>query len=685
MSSHRNRLAEATSPYLQQHATNPVDWHPWSEEALQLARDSGRPILLSIGYAACHWCHVMAHESFEDPDVAAAMNRLFVNIKVDREQRPDLDRIYQIAHQLLTGRGGGWPLTVFLTPDDQVPFFAGTYFPRQARHGMPAFPDLLERIAELYRERSDDIHAQNSEVLSAFRRLNAAPGDGTEAIDATPLEQARDTLAEQFDSRQGGFGGAPKFPQPTLIERLLRDYAHAPGQRRHSLHMACTTLRRMALGGINDQVGGGFARYSVDEHWMIPHFEKMLSDNGLLIALYTDAWQATGDHLFQRIARETAEWALTEMRSPEGGFYSALDADSEGGEGTFYLWTPDQVRALLTHNEYAVAAARFGLDNQANFESRWHLHVQASLSELAKELHTPADTIAERLESARRKLYQARWQRPWPLRDEKVLTSWNALMIRGLARAGRLLEREDFVQAAAQALAFVRRELWTGRSLLASWRDGQAELPAYLDDHAFLLDACLELLQCRWDDDTAGFADALADRLLDGFQDSEHGGFFFTASDHEALVTRSRPLTDDALPSGNGVAARALLQLGHLQGEPRYLEAGERAVRCAWPAMARLPHAHASLLTAVETVLAPPRMVTIQGDQDTARHWQQDLERYYAPDRLVFVRDDQTTASVSAQVCAGSACLQPVTTLQALREQLASCTRNATGSDSAAP
>ena len=665
-----NRLAEATSPYLQQHAANPVDWHPWGEEALQLARDSDRPILLSVGYAACHWCHVMAHESFEDPEVAAAMNRLFVNIKVDREQRPDLDRIYQIAHQLLTGRGGGWPLTVFLTPDDRVPFFAGTYFPRQARHGMPAFPDLLERIAGLYRERSEDIRAQNGEVLSAFQRLNAAPGDGTEAIDATPLKQARETLAEQFDSRHGGFGGAPKFPQPTLIERLLRDYAHAPGQRRDSLHMACTTLRRMALGGINDQVGGGFARYSVDEHWMIPHFEKMLSDNGLLLALYTDAWQATGDHLFRRIARETAEWALTEMRSAEGGFYSALDADSEGSEGTFYLWTPEQARALLTDNEYAVTAARFGLDNPANFEGRWHLHVQASLSELAKELHAPADTIAERLEDARRKLYQARWQRQWPLRDEKILTSWNALMIRGLARAGRLLEREDFVKAAEQALAFIHRELWTGRRLLASWRDGKAELPAYLDDHAFLLDACLELLQCRWDDDTAAFAGHLADRLLDGFEDREHGGFLFTASDHEALVTRSRPLTDDALPAGNGVAARALLQLGHLKGEPRYLQSGERAVRSAWPAMARLPHAHASLLTALETVLTPPRMVTIRGNPDSSHEWQQDLERYYAPDRLVFVRDDDASPDTGARVCTGSTCLPPVTTLQALREQL---------------
>ncbi|MDN3516054.1 thioredoxin domain-containing protein [Aquisalimonas lutea] len=666
----RNRLASATSPYLQQHAGNPVDWYPWGDEALERAQREDRPILLSIGYAACHWCHVMAHESFEDADVAEVMNRLFVNIKVDREQRPDLDRIYQTAHQLLTGRGGGWPLTVFLTPDDRLPFFAGTYFPRHPRHGLPGFPDLLERIAALYRQRREEIREQNQRVQAAFEQVNAAPGSPQAALDATPLDQARSALAEAFDSHRGGFGQAPKFPQPTLIECLLRDYAHAPAERRESLHMACTTLRRMALGGIYDQVGGGFARYAVDDDWMIPHFEKMLSDNALLLALYSDAWQATGDHLFARIAGETADWALREMRDPAGGFYSALDADSEGEEGRFYLWTPDEVRALLTPEEYAVVAARFGLDGAANFEGRWHFHVHASLSELAKFLRLPGETVRQRLDSARRKLYAARCQRPWPLRDEKILTGWNALMIRGMARAGRLLRRDDLVQAATQALAFLRRELWTGSGLLASWRDGRAELPAYLDDHAFLLDAVLELLQCEWDSEAADFARSLAERLLAGFQDPDGGGFFFTAHDHEALPTRSRPLTDDALPAGNGVAARALLDLGCLLGEPRYIDAGERAVRSAWPALTQLPHAHATLLGALERVLRPPRLITLRGDRDACHAWREDLERYYEPGRLVFVDPGAAGSQVRAQLCLGTVCQAPVEQLESLRDQL---------------
>ncbi|SEP13368.1 thioredoxin domain-containing protein [Aquisalimonas asiatica] len=652
----RNRLEGATSPYLQQHATNPVAWYPWCDEALELARREDRPILLSIGYAACHWCHVMAHESFEDPDTAAVMNRLFVNIKVDREQRPDLDRIHQIAHQLLTRRPGGWPLTVFLTPDGRVPFFAGTYFPREPRHGMPGFTELLERVAALYRDRRDALEEQSAEVVAAFTTINAAPGDADTPLDPSLPDQARDALTREFDTTHGGFGKAPKFPQAPLIDRLLRDYAAAPERRRDSLHMACTTLRRMALGGINDQIGGGFARYAVDDYWMIPHFEKMLSDNGLLLALYTDAWQATGDHLFSRIAEETAQWMLGEMQAPEGGFYSALDADSEGEEGRFYLWTPKAVQALLADADYPLFAARFGLDDPPNFEGRWHLHVQASLSELAKRFHRPTEQIREQLDAARALLYQERSRRVWPMRDEKILTSWNALAIRGLARAGRLLERPDFIDAAEQAMDFVRQSLWRDGRLLASWRRGTAELPAYLDDHAFLLDAVLELLQCRWDDATAGFGDTLAERLLAGFEDTEHGGFLFTAHDHEALITRSRPLTDDALPSGNGVAARALMEFGTLRGEPRYLAAGERAVRSAAPAMARAPHAHATLLGAMDRVLQPPRVVTLSGDAADATTWQRDVERYYAPGRLVFLPAHEPGAPVRATVCEGTVC-----------------------------
>lgn len=675
----RNRLADATSPYLQEHADNPVDWYPWGTEALARARDEDRPILLSIGYAACHWCHVMARESFSDPDVAAVMNQHFVNIKVDREQRPDLDRIYQTAHQLLTGRGGGWPLTVFLTPDDLLPFFAGTYFPRQALHGLPALPDLLTRVATAYREQRETIREQNAQVATALARSNEAPGAPDTSLDASPLEQARDHLAEVFDPHHGGFGSAPKFPQPTLIQYLLEDYAGAPTERRSSLHMACTTLRRMALGGINDQVGGGFARYATDNEWMIPHFEKMLSDNALLMALYADAWQATGDPLFARTAVETADWAMTEMRAPEGGFYSALDADSEGEEGRFYLWTPEAAQRLLTEAEYEVVSARFGLDEPANFQGRWHFHVQASISELAKSLRTPAATVRERLDSARHKLYAERWQRTWPLQDNKVLTSWNALVIRGLARTGRLLDRPDLITAAEQALAFIRQSLWTGDRLLASWRDGRAELSAYLDDYAFLLEAVLELQLCRWDTDREAFATALAERLLEGFQDERSGGFLFTEHNHEELPTRSRPLADDALPAGNGVAARALITLGHLMAEPHYRQAGEAAVASAAPALARLPHAHATLLSALARVVEPPRVVTLTGDPEACRDWQQDLERYYRPERLAIIDATANGDPVTARLCHGSHCLQPVSDREALWQQLGTPRADASG------
>ncbi|MFO7858388.1 MAG: thioredoxin domain-containing protein, partial [Ectothiorhodospiraceae bacterium] len=559
---------------------------------------------------------------------------------------------------------------VILTPDDQLPFFAGTYFPRRALRGLPAFPDVLARVADAYREQYETIREQNQQVAAALARSNEAPGAPGSTPDTTPLEQARSHLAEVFDPYHGGFGSAPKFPQPTLIQYLLEDYAGAPAQRRSSLHMACTTLRRMALGGINDQVGGGFARYATDNEWMIPHFEKMLSDNALLMALYADAWQATGDPLFARTATETADWAVTEMRAPEGGFYSALDADSEGEEGRFYLWTPDAVQALLTETEYTAVSARFGLDEPANFQGRWHFHVQASISELAKSLRTPAATVRERLDSARGKLYEARWQRTWPLRDDKILTSWNALMIRGLARTGRLLDRPDLVVAAEQALAFIRQAVWTGERLLASWRDGHAELPAYLDDHAFLLEAVLELQQCRWDADRAAFATTLAECLLEGFRDADSGGFLFTAHDHEQLPTRSRPLADDALPSGNGVAARALITLGHLLAEPRYREAGEAAVSSAAPALGQLPHAHATLLSALARVVTPPQVVTLSGDPDACRFWQQDLERYYRPDRLTIIEPGASNQRVTARLCHGSHCLQPVNSREALWQQI---------------
>src|SRR5438309_1341288 len=426
MPKYTNRLAAETSPYLKQHAHNPVDWYPWGNEALERARAEKKPVHLSVGYSACRWCHVLERESFEDEETARILNDNFINIKVDREERPDIDRIYQVAQQMLTQRGGGWPLTMFLTHDDQRPFFGGTYFPKEARYGLPAFKDILLRVAEYYRDHAADLRSQNDALMAAFAALQPPPAPADAELSDAPLKSCRAQLARSFDSRSGGFGGAPKFPHPQSIERLLRDWhasTTAAEPDLQALHMATFTLRRMAEGGINDQLGGGFCRYSVDEHWMIPHFEKMLYDNGALLAVYAQAALASSDPLYARVAQETAAWTLRELQSPQGGYFSSLDADSEGHEGRFYVWDRGEVEAHLSAEEFAVFAPRFGLDRPANFEGRWHLHVCSPVDEIAQRVaRTPAEVEAL-LESARARLLEVRSPRVRPARDEKVLTS----------------------------------------------------------------------------------------------------------------------------------------------------------------------------------------------------------------------------------------------------------------------
>src|SRR5689334_12335207 len=461
-----NRLAQETSPYLQQHANNPVDWNPWGEEALARARGEDKPILLSVGYSACHWCHVMAHESFEDPAVAGVMNRLFVNVKVDREERPDLDQIYQLAHQMLAQRPGGWPLTMFLAPDG-APFFGGTYFPKEPRYNLPGFPQLLERVAQIYRDHRDEIGRQNQTVLATLESMQpGAPAHHSE-LSTAPIDQALRALKTNFDSRHGGFGGAPKFPHPAELDFCLRRSAAAGDGAAERL--VTTTLERMALGGIYDQLGGGFARYSVDAEWMIPHFEKMLYDNGPLLRLYSDAWTATRNPLFARVAEETAAWVMREMQSPEGGYYSSLDADSEHEEGKFYVWTPDEVKRALSAHEYAVLALHYGLDAPANFEERyWHLRVVTPLPDVAQRLGLAPQAVQAALASGRDKLMAERAHRVRPGRDEKILTSWNALMIKGMAHAARVFDRSEWLSSARAARDFLHESLWTDGRLLAT-------------------------------------------------------------------------------------------------------------------------------------------------------------------------------------------------------------------------
>ena len=674
-----NRLAGETSPYLLQHAGNPVDWHPWGDEALALARREGRPILLSIGYSACHWCHVMAHESFEDPQVAAAMNAHFVNIKVDREERPDLDQIYQTAHALHARRSGGWPLTMFLTPDG-APFFGGTYFPKEGRYGLPGFLDLLPRVAAAYRERNADIVEQGSQLKDALASLEPAPA-GFTALPASAVPAALAELKRRFDPEHGGFGAAPKFPHATDLELCLRE--HARSGDAEALAMARVTLERMADGGIHDQLGGGFCRYSVDAEWTIPHFEKMLYDNGPLLSLYADLARLTGDPRCAEVARGIVGWMTREMRAEDGAFFSSLDADSDGEEGKFYVWSRDEARSLLTPEAYAVAAACYGLDGAPNFEGHaWNLRLSAPLAEIAARMSISPAVAAVRLAGAKEALFAARATRIRPGLDDKILTSWNALAITGLARAARALDEPGWTDLAVAATDALRRTAWRDGRLLATRRGERTHLNAYLDDYAFLLSALLELLQARFRAEDYAWARELADVLLDEFEDAEHGGFFFTSHDHERLFHRTKPGHDNATPSGNGIAAGALIGLGHLCGLPRYVDAGERAVRLFAPALGESPAGYASVLAALAAVQEPPASVLLAGDRAVCSAWQRALERRLRPAVRVFnvagvalpaelVKGPTPAAGALAWVCRGTHCLPAIDDLALLEAALA--------------
>ena len=582
-----NRLGGQSSPYLLQHADNPVHWHPWDAQALGAAREAQRPVLLSVGYSACHWCHVMAHESFEDEATAAVMNELFVNVKVDREERPDLDRVYQTSHQLLTRRAGGWPLTVFLTHDELLPFFAGTYFPKAPRFGMPAFAELLRNVAAYYAGKQGEAHSNGRAVKEMLDRI-AEPGprhDGE--LDEGPLRAAVEQMQSAYDPVHGGTAGAPKFPRPADMELLIRRAALPDSES--ARNMLETTLDAMAGGGLNDHLAGGFFRYSVDARWEIPHFEKMLYDNAALLSAYSLAFQFTGKPRYAEVASATADWLLRDMRHAKGAFFAALDADSEGEEGRYYLWTPSEAKSLLGDDAYAGFAARYGLNREPNFEgSSWHLVEQPNGADDAS------------LKTARERLLKARGRRERPLRDEKLLTSWNAMTVRGLAIAGRCLQRPDLSQAAGQAADFIAARLVNEGRLLACWTAGRTGGEGFLDDYAFLIDALVEIGGER-----LKAATTLADRMLDGFEDREHGGFFFTSPDHERLIHRPRSLSDDALPSGAGVAARALSRLSRAVPGPRYAAAAEGVLRAGWDAMSRHPLSHTALCLALDEWLRP--------------------------------------------------------------------------------
>jgi uncharacterized protein YyaL (SSP411 family) len=685
-SSSHNALIHETSPYLLQHASNPVQWYPWGEAALRLAREQGKPILLSIGYSACHWCHVMAHESFEDPATAAVMNEHYINIKVDREERPDLDKIYQTAHHLITQRSGGWPLTMFLTPESHYPFYGGTYFPPQPRHGLPAFADLLEKIAGYYQQNSAQIEEHNVSLAAALAQLDSLEPQDRNEISPWPLNTAREELDRSFDSENGGFGKAPKFPQLPSVERLMRHYAMTANQGEadtDGLQMSLYCLLRMSVGGLYDQVGGGFYRYSVDEFWMIPHFEKMLYDNASFLVNLSNAWQVSQEPLFKRVLGETADWIIREMRDAEGGFYSSLDADSEGEEGKFYVWTREEVKSLLDADTYRVFAYSYGLDRSPNFEEQhWHLFSYNSVEQVARKQALSVEAVEQKLSEARAILFKARQARVAPGRDDKILTAWNALAIKGMAMAGLALGNETYIQVAEQALDFIREKLWVDGHLRATYKDGQARFDAYLDDYAFLLDAVLTLLQVRWREGDVQFAQALADVLLNEFYDKERGGFYFTGEQHERLITRPKSFADDAMPSGNGVAAQALGRLGHLLGETRYLEATANTLQAAWAAINQIAYAHNTLLLALEEYLFPPQSIILRGEGKALQTWKTICQQHYAPHRLCVAIPNSAQnlpgilanfapkAGVVAYVCTGTQCSAPIENLTELQTTL---------------
>ncbi len=674
-----NRLITETSPYLLQHAENPVEWYPWGDEAFEKARAEDRPVFLSVGYSACHWCHVMEHESFEDEATAAVMNQHFVSIKVDREERPDVDAIYMDAVHAMTGRGG-WPMSVFLTPD-AVPFYAGTYFPDTPRHGMPSFTQVLTQIAGLWEEQRDEVTRAGANLMGALEQQGSLGATGSGPLDSQTLDDALTGLKRSFDSSHGGWGDAPKFPQPGLVEFLLR--RHHATENAGLLAMATLTLDVMMQGGIHDQLGGGFHRYATDEIWLVPHFEKMLYDNAQLARLYLHAWQVTGAEPYRRVATQTLDYVAREMLDPSGGFYSAQDADSEGEEGRFFVWTPEQIRSSLegSSDDFEADARLFetahGVVAGGNFEGDSILFVAHTIAELAESTGASELDLENRLDRIRAALMETREERVRPGLDDKVLSDWNGLMLAAFAEAGRVLDRDDYRDIAEKNAEFILTELRDPRGrLLHTWKGGKAKLNGYLADYAHCADGLLELYQTTFDERWFVAARELADSALVHFADSD-GGFFDTSDDHESLILRPKGLQDGAVPSGGAALTGVLLRLAALTGEGRYADAAESALAAVQPLMGRAPQGFAQWLAALDCALAPSQEVAVVGDEP--RRLLDEIRARFRPNLVVAAGPSGRASSVpllagrddvdgrcAAYVCQHFSCEQPVTDAAAL-------------------
>jgi uncharacterized protein YyaL (SSP411 family) len=677
-----NHLANETSPYLLQHVDNPVDWYPWGEEALRLAREQDKPILLSIGYAACHWCHVMAHESFEDEETAAQMNQYFVNIKVDREERPDLDSIYMDAVVSLTGHGG-WPMTVALTPDGE-PFYGGTYYPREPRHGLPGFRQVLLALADAWQNRRAEVEKGALQVAGHINRKYQLDGDG-QVLGVELLDRAVRTISRRFDPTEGGFGGAPKFPQPMTIEFLLQENLHK--KDKFALHMAEHTLRKMAYGGMYDQLGGGFARYATDERWLVPHFEKMLYDNAQLARVYLHAWQVTGEPLYRRIVEETLDYVLREMQHEDGGFYSSQDADSEGVEGKFYVWTPAEIREALG-DDAELFMRYYDVSEGGNWEGVSILNMKHEPPEVAEMLQLDADDMSERIRAAKKVLYEVRARRVWPGLDDKVLTSWNGLMLAAFAEAGRALGRADYTAAATRNAEFLHHtmRLAAAGRLLRTWKAGsEAKYNAFLEDHANLAEGLLALYQNTFELRWFSWAVELAELMLAHFYDEEDGGFFDTSDDHERLIHRPKDVQDNALPSGNAMAATVLLKLSLYTGDTRYWRVAETAVASMGAAILQAPTGFAQWLIAATFILSEPQELAIVGEpgQDDTAAMLDAVRQAYRPNLVIAAGPESAGETIplmaqrpmigdraTAYLCRRFMCKAPATEPEQLLAQL---------------
>ncbi len=707
-----NRLIDETSTYLQQHAHNPVDWYPWGPEAIGRAKREDKPILLSVGYAACHWCHVMAHESFEDVATAQLMNKYFINVKVDREERTDLDEIYMKAVQMMTGHGG-WPMTVILTPDLK-PFYGGTYFPPEDRHGLPGFRKLLQALADAWQEQREEITQSSNELTAQICSLDklAINPDSNQLLSETTIEQAVQKLTKLFDTRWGGFGNAPKFPH-TFCLSLVTRYIHRHGQEtlaKECQELLSTSLNRMAYGGIHDHLGGGFARYSVDRQWLIPHFEKMLYDNALLALVYLDGFLTFQVDYWQRVARDIFSFVLNELRTDGGAFYSSLDADSEGEEGKFYVWTEAELRNNLQPDEFSFVTKTFGVTERGNFEHHSNvLHLEHGSAESAELAGLTETEFWQKWEPIRLKLLTIRNKRPHPERDEKVLTSWNSLMITAFVSGYKALGETTYLDAAKEAANFILKNLTFDGRLLRTWGKGQAKLNGYLDDYAFFIQSLLELASVDPDSQWLLNAVRLTEEMLRLFGDDEAGGLFYTANDHEKLITRSKSFYDGAIPSGTSVAAQCLLHLSKLLGNLEYQRRAEQLLNLYMPYAVKVPDQFANLLCALDFHLAQgPQIVCLldgknKSKPDLGRPYVNTIHSRYQPNKVVLIdtigEDGQHAQLVGSlrkelsagiailegrglqagqttvYVCQNFACDQPITNLDDLKNKIEKMSR----------